>query len=382
TAVTYAGGWNVSCNGASDGAIDLTVGGGTPGYSYTWSNGAVTEDINSLPAGTYSVNITDANGCTNTQTITLTEPPVLNASTTAVTYAGGWNVSCNGASDGAIDLTVGGGTPGYSYAWNNGATTEDLSGLTAGTYYVTITDANGCTNTQTITLTEPPVLTASTTAVTYAGGWNVSCNGANDGAIDLTVGGGTPGYSYAWNNGATTEDITSLPAGTYSVNITDANGCTNTQTITLTEPPVLTASTTAVTYAGGWNVSCNGASDGAIDLTVSGGTTGYNYTWSNGATTEDLSGLTAGTYSVTITDANGCTNTQTITLTEPPVLNASTTAVTYAGGWNVSCNGASDGAIDLTVSGGTPGYSYVWNNGATTEDLSGLTAGTYSVTVT
>ena len=382
TAVTYAGGWNVSCNGASDGAIDLTVSGGTPGYSYVWNNGATTEDLSGLTAGTYSVTITDANGCTNTQTITLTEPPVLTASTTAVTYAGGWNVSCNGASDGAIDLAVSGGTPGYIYVWNNGATTEDLSGLTAGTYSVTVTDANGCTNTQTITLTEPPVLTASTTAVTYAGGWNVSCNGASDGAIDLTVGGATPGYSYTWSNGAVTEDINSLPAGTYSVNITDANGCTNTQTITLTEPPVLTASTTADTYAGGWNVSCNGANDGAIDLTVSGGTPGYSYAWNNGATTEDLSGLTAGTYSVTITDANGCTNIQTITLTEPPVLNASTTAVTYAGGWNVSCNGASDGAIDLTVGGGTPGYSYVWNNGATTEDLSGLTAGTYSVTIT
>ncbi|MBX2948675.1 MAG: gliding motility-associated C-terminal domain-containing protein [Crocinitomicaceae bacterium] len=382
TAVTYAGGWNVSCNGANDGAIDLTVGGGTPGYSYAWNNGATTEDITSLPAGTYSVNITDANGCTNTQTITLTEPPVLTASTTAVTYAGGWNVSCNGASDGAIDLTVSGGTPGYSYVWNNGATTEDLSGLTAGTYSVTVTDANGCTNTQTITLTEPPVLTASTTAVTYAGGWNVSCNGASDGAIDLTVGGATPGYSYTWSNGAVTEDINSLPAGTYSVNITDANGCTNTQTITLTEPPVLTASTTADTYAGGWNVSCNGANDGAIDLTVSGGTPGYSYIWSNGAVTEDITSLPAGAYSVHIIDANGCTNTQTITLTEPPVLTASTTAVTYAGGWNVSCNGANDGAIDLTVGGGTPGYSYVWNNGATTEDLSGLTAGTYSVTIT
>ncbi|MBC9813890.1 SprB repeat-containing protein, partial [Crocinitomicaceae bacterium CZZ-1] len=257
---------DISCFGLANGSIDLTIDSGTPGYSYAWNNGATTEDITSLPAGTYSVNITDANGCTNTQTITLTEPPVLTASTTAVTYAGGWNVSCNGASDGAIDLTVSGGTPGYSYVWNNGATTEDLSGLTAGTYSVTITDANGCTNTQTITLTEPPVLTASTTAVTYAGGWNVSCNGASDGAIDLTVGGGTPGYSYVWNNGATTEDLSGLTAGTYSVTITDANGCTNTQTITLTEPPVLTASTTAVTYAGGWNVSCNGASDGAIDL--------------------------------------------------------------------------------------------------------------------
>jgi gliding motility-associated-like protein len=382
SAATFTGGWNVSCNGASDGSIDLTIGGGTPGYTYVWNTGATTEDITGLPAGTYDVVATDANGCTIPATITLTEPPVLTQTISAATFTGGWNVSCNGASDGSIDLTIGGGTPGYTYVWNTGATTEDITGLPAGTYDVVATDANGCTIPATITLTEPPVLTQTISASTFTGGWNVSCNGASDGSIDLTIGGGTPGYTYVWNTGATTEDITGLPAGTYDVVATDANGCTIPATITLTEPPVLTQTISAATFTGGWNVSCNGASDGSIDLTIGGGTPGYTYTWNTGATTEDITGLPAGTYDVVATDANGCTIPATITLTEPPVLTQTISAATYTGGWNVSCNGASDGSIDLTIGGGTPGYTYTWNTGATTEDISGLPAGTYDVVAT
>ena len=382
TAATYAGGWNVSCNGASDGSVDLTIGGGTPGYTYVWNNGATTEDLSNVSAGTYTLTATDANGCTVTSSITLTEPPVLTENATAATYAGGWNVSCNGASDGSVDLTIGGGTPGYTYVWNNGATTEDLSNVSAGTYTLTATDANGCTVTSSITLTEPPVLTENATAATYAGGWNVSCNGASDGSVDLTIGGGTPGYTYAWSNGAITEDLSGVSAGTYTVTVTDANGCVITSSITLTEPPILTENSTAAVFPGGWNVSCNGASDGSVDLTIGGGTPGYTYVWDNGAGTEDLSGVSAGTYNVTVTDANGCVIISSVSLTEPPVITETMTATIFTGGWNVSCNGASDGSIDLSVNGGTPGYTYSWDNGAVTEDLSGVPVGAYSVVIT
>ncbi len=349
---------NVSCFGGNNGAINLTVSGGTPGYTYVWSNNATTQDISGLVAGTYTVTVMDANGCTKTTSATVTEPPVL-ALNTSVT-----NVLCNSAATGAIDLTVSGGTPGYTYLWSNNATTQDISGLVAGTYTVTVTDANGCTKTTSATVTQPPAIALSSVVS------NVLCNGASTGAIDLTVSGGVAPYSYAWTNGATTQDISGLVAGTYTVTVTDANGCTKTTSATVTQPPALALSTTIT------NVLCNGASTGAVDLTVSGGTPGYTYTWTNGATTQDISGLVAGTYTVTVTDANGCTKTTSATVTEPPALALSTTVT------NVLCNGASTGAVDLTVSGGVAPYSYIWTNGATTQDISNLAAGTYTVTVT
>ncbi len=349
---------NVNCNGASTGAIDLTVSGGVTPYTYAWTNGATTQDISGLTAGIYTVTVTDANGCTKTTSATVTENSTLTASATATP------VSCFGGSNGTVDLTVSGGVSPYTYLWSNNATTQDLSGLTAGTYTVTVTDNVGCTKTASATVSQPPVLALSTVVT------NVSCFGGNNGAIDLSVSGGTPGYTYVWSNNATSQDISGLVAGTYTVTVMDANGCTKTTSATVTEPPVL-ALTTSVT-----NVLCNGAATGAIDLTVSGGTPGYTYVWSNNATTQDISGLVAGTYTVTVTDANGCTKTTSATITQPPAIALSSVVS------NVLCNGASTGAIDLTVSGGVAPYSYAWTNGATTQDISGLVAGTYTVTVT
>jgi len=349
---------NVSCNGSNDGTVDLTITGGTAPYTYLWSNTATTEDMIGLTAGTYDVTVTDANGCTATESVDVLEPTVLSANAVA------GNVSCNAGNDGTVDLTVTGGTAPYTYAWSNTATTEDMTGLTAGTYNVTVTDANGCTTTSSTTVTEPTALTASAIAT------NVSCNGGNNGTIDLTVTGGTAPYSYAWSNTATTEDLAGLMVGTYDVTVTDANGCTTNASTTVTEPTALSASAIAT------DVSCNAGSDGTVDLTVSGGTAPYTYAWSNTATTEDMTGLMAGTYDVTITDANGCTTTVSATVTEPTALSASAIAT------NVSCNAGNDGTIDLTVTGGTAPYTYAWSNSATTEDMTGLTAGTYDVTIT
>ncbi len=329
---------NVSCNGGTDGGVDLTVTGGTAPYTYVWNNSATTEDMTGLKAGTYEVTVTDANGCTATGSATVTEPTML---MTAVSTT---NVSCNGGTDGSVDLTVTGGTAPYTYVWNNSATTEDMTGLMAGTYEVTVTDANGCTATGSATVTEPTMLM---TAVSTT---NVSCNGGTDGSVDLTVTGGTAPYTYVWNNSATTEDMTGLKAGTYEVTVTDANGCTATGSATVTEPTMLM---TAVSTT---NVSCNGGTDGSVDLTVTGGTAPYTYVWNNSATTEDMTGLKAGTYEVTVTDAKGCTATGSATVTEPTML---MTAVSTT---NVSCNGGTDGSVDLTVTGGTAPYTYVWNN--------------------
>ena len=222
---------DASCFGGNDGSIDLTVSGGTAPYTYTWSNGATTEDVSGLSAGSYTVTVTDVNACSVTvSNIIVGEPSQLTANCSPT------DVSCNGGSDGAVDLTAAGGTPPYTYAWNNGSTMQDISGLAAGSYSVVVTDANGCTATCSATVNEP------TPVAIQINPSNVSCNGGNDGAINITVSGGTPAYSYLWNNGATTEDLMNLSAGTYSVQVTDANGCTaTTSSITINEPSALTA---------------------------------------------------------------------------------------------------------------------------------------------
>ncbi len=350
---------DVSCNGGTDGSINLTVAGGTAPFTYAWNNGATTEDISSLPAGNYNVTVTDAKGCTDNAPVTITAPPALALSNTKV------NISCSGATDGSIDLTVTGGNGAYTYLWSNGATTQDLNALAVGTYTVTVTDAKGCTANASITLTEPVPTITGTPTIT-----NVSCNGDTNGSVSLVVGGGTAPYAYLWSNGATTKDVSNLAAGTYSVKITDKDGCLVISNITVNQPAVLAISSTKV------DVNCKGGTSGTIDLTVTGGTAPYTYLWSNAATTQDLSSLAAGTFSVTVTDAKGCTVTGAVTITEPAALVLSSTKV------DANCNGVNNGRIDLNVTGGTAPYTYAWNTGATTQNLSSLAAGTYSVTVT
>lgn len=205
------------------------------------------------------------------------------------------NIACNGDSTGSIQVSVAGGAGAYTYSWTNGDTIEDISGLPAGTYTLMVSDTQGCDDSETYVITEPPALVVS--EVTD----DVDCFGGSDGSISLTVTGGTPGYSYAWNTGDSTDSISGLTANTYSVVTTDSNGCTSSNSYVITEPAAL-AATAAVT-----DESSSGASDGAIDLTPTGGTAGYVYAWSNGATTEDISGLSGGVYCVTITDVNNCT---------------------------------------------------------------------------
>jgi len=281
---------NVSCNGGANGSINLTVSGGVSPYTYAWSTGATTQNISGRTAGTYTVTVTDAIGCTKTTAVTITQPATIVLSTSVV------NVQCNGGSTGSVTLTVSGGQSPYSYAWSSGATTQNISNRAAGTYTVTVTDANGCTKTTSATITQPSVLALTRTAV------NVLCFGGATGSIDLTVTGGTTPYSYAWSNSATTQDISGLSAATYTVTVTDANGCTKTTSATITQPSTgLKLATTKV------NVLCNGAATGSIDLSLEGGTMPYAYSWSNGATTQDISNLAAGIYTVTVTDANSCT---------------------------------------------------------------------------
>ena len=364
TAVTaaIALGNNVSCAGGTDGAATASASGGTAPYTFAWSNGATTANATGLAAGTYTVTATDANGCDDTETITITEPAPLVASITL-----GSNVSCNGGNDGSATASASGGTTAYSFAWSNGATTATVTSLAAGTYTVTVTDANLCDDTETITITEPAVLAAA-----IALGSNVSCNGGNDGSATASAAGGTTAYSFAWSNGATTAAVTGLAAGTYTVTVTDANLCTDTESITITEPTPLVASILSSS-----NISCFGLFDGSTTASASGGTAPYTYSWSSGASTATASGLGAGVHTVTITDANGCTDSESVTITQPPLLVASTVLVN-----NVSCNGGSDGSATVSGVGGTLPYTYSWPLGDTSSTVSNLSAGTQIATVT
>lgn len=351
-------GQNVACNGGSSGNIDLTVSGGTPTYTYSWSNGETTEDISNLSPGSYTVNVSDANGCIATSTVSISEPslPISLSNTNQ-------NVLCNGGSDGSIDLNVSGGTPGYTYSWSNGQTSEDISGLIAGTYSVLVTDFNGCTSTLTTTILQPSALSSSVAV------YNVNCYGQNTGSINLTVSGGTPGYTYLWSNGQTSAYATALGAGTYSVLITDVNGCQSTNNATITQPTLLVASHTKV------NLTCYNSNDGSITVTASGGTPPYTYGWTNGMTGSTISNLPAGNYTSYVSDSKGCTKLQTINVSQPSVLSSSVNSPTIS-----TCQ-TTPVVITASVIGGTAPYTYLWSTGATTNTISVLPTQTTSYTI-
>ena len=348
---------DATCYDAANGSVDLTVSGGTAPYTYLWSNGATSQDLVALLAGTYSVTVTDANGCTTTCGGTVGRPTQLLASALAT------GARCAGGT-GSVALMASGGNAPFTYLWSNGATTQNLSDVSAGTYSVTVTDASGCTAMASATVGSPAQMRATATATA------ASCAGGATGSVALSVSGGTAPFTYLWSNGATTQNLMGVAPGTYSVTVTDANGCSAGCSATVDGTTALRPSITTTA------ATCCTSRSGSVDLMMSGGTAPYSYLWSNGATTQDLSNVAAGTYTVTITDALGCTAMASATITQPAAL-ALRTMLT-----SPSCCNASTGGIDLTVSGGTAPYSYRWSNGATTQDLSGVAAGTYSVTVT
>jgi len=358
----------VDCKGNSSGSIDLTVSGGTSAYTFNWNNGDSTEDLVGISAGNYAVTITDANGCSESYTFTITEPAE-NLNTVFTTN----NVLCFGENTGSITTSTTGGTAPYTYLWNTGQTSSNITGLVANNYSLTITDNNNCTNTINPTINEPAqALTLSESNI------DVSCFGGANGSIDLSVIGGTAPYSFEWFNASNTtlteisEDLVNLSSNTYTVVSTDANNCSETISILISEPVAPISLTHTID-----NVNCNGGSDGAINITTLGGTPGYTFSWSNGMNTEDLSNVSAGDYTLTVTDNLGCTFSETFTVTEP--INALSGIVTTE---SVLCFGDAKGSVDLTVSGGTAPYTYLWNNGSPNQNLSNIVSGMYTVTIT
>ena len=288
----------IDCFGET-GEASVNVSGGTPGYTYSWSTGATSASISGLVEGTYSVTVTDSKGCVDSAQVSLVEPVALMISTTSL------DVTCNGDTDGFASASASGGTPGYSYNWSTGANTASISGLVAGTYGVTVTDANGCQDSSEVIVNEPPVLVLTPSMD------DVECNGEASGSASVSVSGGTPGYTYSWSTGATTASVADLAVGTYGVTVTDANGCKDSTQVMIDEPTnlVVNASTT--------DVECNGEASGTATASVGGGTPGYSYSWSTGATTASVADLAAGSYGVTVTDANGCQDSTQVMINEP-----------------------------------------------------------------
>ncbi len=362
----------VICNGESNGTATVAAGGGTTSYTYSWNTTPVqsTPTATGLAAGNYNATVSDANGCTTTVSANVTEPPLLTLGVTGTTA-----VICNGESNGTATVAAGGGTTPYTYSWNTTPvqSTPTASGLAAGNYTATVTDANGCTTTVSANVTEPPLLTLGVTGTTA-----VICNGESNGTATVAAGGGTTPYTYSWNTTPvqSTPTATGLAAGNYTATVTDANGCTTTVSANVTEPPLLTLGVTGTTA-----VICNGESNGTATVAAGGGTTPYIYSWNTAPVqnTATANGLVAGLHVATVTDANGCTTTISANVTEPPLLTLGVTGTTA-----VICNGESNGTATVAAGGGTTPYTYSWNTTPvqSTPTATGLAAGSYTATVT
>jgi hypothetical protein len=389
---------NNAMGGAPNGTVTLNVTNGTAPYTYLWASGQVTQNLSGLAPGTYSVTVTDAAGCTasaSSNVSNLTGPTVLSNSNVVSSYQvvnGGFTpqwVCQNDTlySDGGImkiylesgaTMITGGGIdtiyaktgativmnggihriyhePGVNLVMNGGIPT--LFPCPSLVFNYTQAPANGCA--------PVPVCNLSLNTTNT----NIDCFGQASGSVSVNVVGGTAPLNYAWSNGATSQTVNNLPSGSYTVTVTDANGCTEQMSVTITQPQS-SLSTTATQV----NVLCFGNPSGSIDLSVSGGTGPYVYSWSNGSTTQDISNLAGGSYTVTVTDVLGCTASTSVTITEPTALSITTTSTDEMMGM--------DGTATVTVSGGTPNYMYYWMpGGATMAYISGLAAGTYSIMV-
>lgn len=381
---------SASCNGYCDGTATIAAVGGTPTYVYTWNpapgTGQGTPSVTGLCAGNYNVSVSDDNGCTDNIVVTILEPAPLVASIT-----GNTDVTINGASDGTATAAAVGGTPAYTYEWYNGCppgatigqTAAGATGLAAGDYSVIVQDSKGCLDTVCTTITEPTTITIVETIT------DVTCFNGTDGEISIVVSGGVPGYTYAWFDAATSTAIgqtgitaTGLAAGDYYVVVTDQNGATQqSSNYTVGQPTQLNLTTTVTSDYNGSDISCFGACDGTADVTVTGGTAPYSYAWDAAAgsqTTAAITGICDGTFTVDVTDDNGCTSSQTVTLVEPAqVVNTPTQT-------DASCNGVCNGIANTSVAGGTGAYTYQWNDPglSTTASITSLCAGTYDVTIT
>ena len=346
------------CALVPDGTATAVPFGGVPPYTYSWSNGGTTAMISGLGAGTYTVTVTDQSGCTTVGSVNVL----------VFGNEGIWigdmivDVTCFGANNGMATAMPMSGTPPYNYQWSNGGTTMKITGLSPGTYTVTVTDANGCSGTHPFLITQPTDLSATQNATPAL------CT--NNGTGSVTPNGGTAPYSIVWSNGQTNFTISNLAPGNYSATITDANGCTEGVSLTVTGTGTGLALQGTVQVLAGCNVG------GSATVSISNGVGPFTYLWSNGQTTAVATNLPVGNSSVTVTDlSSGCTGTAQVNVAQATPIITTITATT-----NATC--ATGGTATVSASGGIAPYTYLWSNGQTNATATNLAAGTYTVTVT
>ena len=353
--------------GLANGSIEVSASGGTNPLLFDIGGAQQSSGIfNTLTPGSYDVTVIDDNGCSEMITVTVADLSGLTAVIDSQT-----DVDCFGNSTGAVTVTGSGSTAPYTYDIGAGTqATGTFTGLAAGAYTVTVTDDNGCIFPVAVTINEPTALSGSVSLQN-----DVTCNGGADGSATIAASGGTSPYTYDIGSGAQASGaFTGLAAGSYTVTITDDNNCTTTVPVTINEPTALVGTLDATT-----DVLCNGASDGSATVSASGGTSPYTYDIGSGAQASgSFNGLSAGTYTVTITDDNSCTTTVGVTINEPVVLSSSTVSVTDA-----TC-GLANGAFEVTGVDGTAPYQYSNDNGVTFQasgSYSSLTAGSYDILI-
>lgn len=353
---------NLLCFGDT-GTVVLNVSGGTTNYTYSWTNGITTQNLNGIGAGNYSVTILDANNCELIKDTIVTEPDEIVSSPLPVIT----DLSCFEDGTGSIDMSIIGGIATYDYSWDNGETSSDINNLSAGTYVITVTDDNGCKYVESFIVEEPDLLEATYVAT------HVDCFGNSTGEIDVTVSGGTLQYNYDWSTLISTQDLSNIPSGTYDLTITDANACDTFVSVNISEPSDIIYSISTI------DLICNNESEGEILITVSGGIPAYSYSIDGGTSYQsgnNFTNLQADNYSVWIQDANGCEKHEVAVLNQP---------IGYSSDVDIQhvedCNGDATASIELTINGHTPPYTYFWSNGESTASIYDLTAGDYDVIV-
>ncbi len=347
-------GTNVSCKNGNNGTVTAIPGGGTPPYSILWNVGNNTEQLFDLEAGSYSVIVTDSDGNTASSSISISEPSgmIVNTFVSAA--------NCHGNTGSATAIVSGGVSP-YTYQWSNSIEQPFNNQLAEGTYLLTVTDQNGCSQ------TASAVVPGATSISASVSGQDIDCFGGNNGFATATGSGGN-NYVYNWSNGLQTQTINNLTAGTYAVTITETtSGCSTTTSIDLTEPSQIILTMDLE------NTAC-GLNNGTMSISASGGVPPYAYQWSNGETGNSIVGLVPGSYSIIVTDNEGCSQSSTGIISQSSGLNLNITA------FHTTC-GLNNGFISIEANGGEVPYSYSWSNGQTNPEIDGLESGVYTVVV-